>query len=124
MELRRGDIIWVEFRSGNGHVQRGRRPCVVVSTNRINCHSGIINVIPGTTNLNRRDNPVHLTVKNSDICGFMGKDTMFLTEQLTSIDTEQILGKTGYLSKEMIKCLDEMILKQLGIKENKNVHTK
>ena len=54
MDIRRGDIIWVEFNAGNGHIQRGRRPCVVVSTNRINGHGKIINVIPGTTNLGFR----------------------------------------------------------------------
>ena len=117
MEIRSGDIIWVEFHSGNGHIQRGRRPCVVVSTDRVNNHSRIINVIPGTTNLERKNNPVHMIIKNSDIRGYMGKDTMLLTEQLTAIDTNQILTKAGYLSEEKVNYLNGLILKQLGIKE-------
>ena len=90
MDIRRGDIIWVEFNAGNGHIQRGRRPCVVVSTNRINGHGKIINVIPGTTNLERRNNPVHLIIKDSDI---------------------------HFLSQEKVHCLNGLILMQLGIKE-------
>ena len=116
MDIRRGDIIWVEFRSGNGHIQRGRRPCVVVSTNRVNGHARIINVIPGTTNLERKNNPVHMIIKDSDICGYMGKDTMLLTEQLTAIDTNQILSKAGYLSAEKVNDLNGKILQQLGIR--------
>ena len=117
MDIRRGDIIWVEFNAGNGHIQRGRRPCVVVSTNRINGHGKIINVIQGTTNVERRNNPVHLIIKDSDIHGYLGKDTMLLTEQLTAIDTDQVLAKAGFLSQEKVHCLNGLILMQLGIKE-------
>lgn len=117
MDIRRGDIVWVEFRSGNGHIQRGRRPCVVVSTNRINSHAKIINVIPGTTNMERKNNPVHMVIKNADINGYLGKDTMLLVEQITAIDTDQILSKAGYLSDEKIKFLNTLILQQLEIRE-------
>ena len=121
MNIRRGDIIWVEFRSGNGHIQRGRRPCVVVSTDRANRCSHIINVIPGTTNLERKDNPVHLIMKRSDIRGFIGKDTMLLTEQLTAVDKDQVLTKAGSVSTETISRIDALLLKQLGMdKEDVN----
>ncbi len=117
MNIRRGDIVWVEFRSGNGHVQRGRRPCVVVSTDRVNRYASIINVIPGTTKLERKDNPVHLTVKKNDMSGFMGKDTLFLTEQITAVDIDQVLSKTGHLKEKTISCLNDVIIRQLGLKE-------
>ena len=47
MKFKRGDIVWADFRSGSGHVQRGRRPCLIVSTNRANGKSLTVNVIPG-----------------------------------------------------------------------------
>ena len=115
MDIRRGDILWVEFHSGNGHVQRGRRPCVVVSTDRVNSYSRIINVIPGTTNLEKKTNPVHLIIKNNEVNGFMGKDTMFLIEQITAIDTDQVLSKAGSVSTNTLASINELIKKQLGI---------
>lgn len=115
MNVRRGDIVWVEFKCGNGHVQRGRRPCVIVSSNLVNGHANTFNVIPGTTNVRKKDNPVHFLVMARDINGYMGKDTLFLTEQLTTIDKEQILCKTGALSGKLIHKLDNAVLRQLGI---------
>ena len=125
MEIRRGDILWVEFHSGNGHVQRGRRPCVVVSTNRVNSYARVINVVPGTTNLERKNNPVHLIIKNIDVNGYMGKDTMFLIEQITAIDTDQVLGKAGFVNANTLETIIELIKKQLGIgKEQVDEQTK
>jgi mRNA-degrading endonuclease toxin of MazEF toxin-antitoxin module len=46
----------------------------------------------------------------------MSKDTMLLTEQLTAIDTNQILSKAGYLSAEKVNDLNGKILQQLGIR--------
>ena len=46
MKFKRGDIVWADFRSGSGHVQRGRRPCLIVSTidkNQILCMAGKVN---------------------------------------------------------------------------------
>lgn len=115
MRIRRGDIIWVEFRSGNGHVQRGRRPCLVVSTNAANGHAKIFNVIPGTTKTNRKDNPVHILIKAEEVSGFMGKDTLFLAEQITTIDKEQIICKTGAVCGEAEMNLNSVISRQLGL---------
>lgn len=115
MRIRRGDIIWVDFRCGNGHIQRGRRPCVVVSSNQINGHANTFNVIPGTTNMQRKDNPVHVYVKANDIGGYMGKDTLFLTEQLTTIDKEQIIWKSGTLTDTLLMKVNAVILRQLGM---------
>ena len=115
MNIRRGDIVWVEFRSGNGHVQRGRRPCAVVSSNTVNGHAATLNVIPGTTRLGRKYNPVHVLVTSNDMCGYMGKDTLFLTEQITTIDKEQILCKAGYVTGDILEKLKTAMLRQLGL---------
>ena len=115
MKIRRGDIVWVEFRSGNGHIQRGRRPCLVVSSDRVNGRANILNVIPGTTNTERKDNPVHFIIEKDGVQGFMGKDTLFLTEQITTIDKEQIICKVGTINDESENILNKALLRQLDI---------
>ena len=115
MKLRRGDIVWVEFRNGSGHVQRGRRPCLIVSTNLANGSANTFNVLPGTTSIKKKRMSYHLFVKSGDICGYMGKDTLFLTEQVTTIDKEQILCKAGYLKEECMWEADRLLIRQLGI---------
>ena len=115
MEIRRGDILWVEFRGGNGHIQQGRRPCIVVSTDNANSGAKTLNVIPGTTNDEKKRFKYHLFVKGSEINGYLGKDTTFLVEQLTTIDKNQILCGAGYVSDKVIERLDKCLIRQLGI---------
>lgn len=115
MGIRRGDILWVEFRGGNGHIQQGRRPCLVISTDYANGGAKTLNVIPGTTNDEKKRFKYHLSVKGSEIKGYLGKDTTFLVEQLTTIDKSQILCCAGYVSNEVKERLDKCLVRQLGI---------
>ena len=116
MRIRRGDILWVEFRGGNGHIQSGRRPCIVVSTDYANGGAHTFNVIPGTTSKNKKRFIYHLHVEGKDISGYLEKDTTFLTEQITTVDRNQILMKAGHVSEAAVQRMNKLIIRQLGIK--------
>ena len=66
--LRRGDIVWVDLGEHPGtHVQSGRRPCIIVNTNKSN--GGVYTVIPGSCKLEKKDFPVHVVVTPKDVKG-------------------------------------------------------
>ena len=49
-ELERGQIAMVDFGEFNGSVQGGLRPCIIISNNLANRHSGVIICVPMTSN--------------------------------------------------------------------------
>ncbi len=117
-KIMRGDIIWVDLGNGQGlHIQSGRSPCLVISTDKANTLSNTYNVLPGTTKQSMDKNPVHYKVLPKDISGYLGKATNFMAEQICTIDRKQILCKVGHIeqmSKEMCE-INKIIMKQLTL---------
>ncbi len=119
MKFKLGDIVWADFRSGSGHVQRGRRPCLIVSTNRANGKALTVNVIPGTTKIGKYF-AFHVHIKPEDVTGYVMKETVFLVEQITTIDKDQILCMAGKVNKGKMSEVDKLIKRQLGFNEGGN----
>jgi mRNA interferase MazF len=114
--IRRNSIIWVDLGANKGHIQSGYRPCIVVSCDKANRHAPIYTVIPGTTQYGKRDFPVHFIIKPSDIEGFLKKDTLFLAEQICTIDSNQIISLAGnIICEETIDEVNRIIRKQLEL---------
>ena len=93
---RKGDIVWAELGEHPGrHIQSGRRPCLIVNTSKSNAK--VYTVMPGTCKDKKKDFPVHVKVLPGDVHGQLGKPTVFMAEQLMTIDEEQIILKAGYI---------------------------
>jgi len=87
-----------------------------VSCDIANRHAPIYTVIPGTTQYEKEDFPVHFTIKPSDIDGFLKKNTIFLAEQICTIDSNQVLSLAGnIISEEAIGEVNRIIRKQLEL---------
>lgn len=115
-KIRRNSIIWVDLGARKGHIQSGCRPCIVVSCNKANKHAPVYTVIPGTTQYEKTDFPVHFTLKPTDVEGFLKKDTVFLAEQICTIDAEQVLSLAGnIISKDAIGVVNATIKRQLEL---------
>ena len=97
LEIRQGDILMVKLK-GEGSLQNGIRPCLVVSNNRANAKSPIITVIPFTSR-RKKLLPVHVDVTASSING-LKTDSTLLVEQKTPINKEDVIRKIGYIEKE------------------------
>ena len=81
----RGDLVWVDLgQHFEKHVQAGRRLCLIVSTDKGN--NTVFTVMPGTSKLEKADFPVHVTVRKYDTKGGMAKTTVFMAEQLVTVD--------------------------------------
>lgn len=116
----RGDVIWADLGKHPGlHLQSGRRPCVVISADKANQSSHTYNVLPGTTKQKEDDFPVHQKLMPREISGYLGKPTIFLAEQICTIDKKQVLCKVGHVDKksEAISKINQIIARQLDLKE-------
>lgn len=116
----RGDVIWADLGEHPGlHLQSGHRPCVVISTDKANQSSNTYNVLPGTTKQNDDSFPVHQKLMPRDISGYLGKPTIFLAEQIRTIDKKQVLCKVGHVEKESeaMHRLNNAITRQLDIED-------
>ena len=113
---RRGDIVWVDLGEHPGtKIQSGRKLCLIVSTDKGN--GSVYQVIPGTSKKDKKDFPVHVTVKPEELQGMLKKETIFMAEQLTSVSEQQILMIVGNLeqgSEAMIK-VEKAIKRQLEL---------
>ncbi|MBC5659039.1 type II toxin-antitoxin system PemK/MazF family toxin [Anaerosacchariphilus sp. NSJ-68] len=115
---RKGDIVWVDLGEHPGtRIQFGRKLCLVVSTDKGN--GSVYQVIPGTSKKDKKDFPVHVTVKAEEIQGVLKKETIFMAEQLTIVDERQILMMVGNLepgSNAMVK-VERAMKRQLELEE-------
>ena len=113
---RRGDIIWVDLGQHPGrHIQSGRRPCLIVNTNKSNAK--VYTVMPGTCQMEKDGFPVHVTIEPNEVIGSLSKTTIFMAEQLVTVDENQVMLMAGYLERESdaMKRINEVLLRQLEI---------
>ncbi len=87
-----------------------------MSCNKANKHAPVYTVIPGTTQYEKADFPVHFMLKPDDVEGYLKKNTVFLAEQICTIDAEQVLSVAGNItSREAINIVDVILKRQLEL---------
>ena len=112
----RNSIIWVDLGSNKGHIQSGCRPCVVVSSNKANKHSHVYTIIPGTTQQEKATFPVHYTIRRKDVEGFLKEDTIFMAEQICTVDEGQIISVAGFIkNKDAVDQINKILIRQLEL---------
>lgn len=112
----RGDIVYVDLgQHPNSSVQSGKRPCIVMSNNKSNKYSTILNVYPLTTKL--KNNPVHVQMGPEEIRGYFDKTSEMLAEQPVTIDKRMVLTKLGSIPEDSdtMRKIEKAVLCQLGI---------
>lgn len=113
---KRGDIIWVDLGQHPGrHIQSGRRPCLIVNTNKSNAK--VYTVMPGTCQMEKDGFPVHVTIEPNEVQGSLNKTTIFMAEQLVTVDENQVMLMAGYLKNESdaMRRINEVLMRQLEI---------
>ena len=113
--IKRGQLVWVDFKERDGSCQSGKRPAVIIQNDRGNKFSTTTMVIP-ITSKNKRDLPVHIKLtKDYDIAY---KGNILMAEQLTVIDKSQILAIGDILDEVELKELDKAMTIQLDLSNN------
>ena len=112
-QYRRGDIVWLkEDLSSSKHVQKGKRPAIILQNNRGNTYSPTVIITYLTGNLKHKEMPTHVIIDNP--C--LEKKSMILLEQIKTCDKEMIISIKGHLSEEEMQKMDKALLTSLGVK--------
>ena len=61
--VKQGDIIFLDFETGAGHGQKGRRPAIVISNHLFNQFSGLAMVCPITHT--DKNHPLHIRLEET-----------------------------------------------------------
>ena len=105
MDVRRGDVWYVDYEKSTGHEQHGKRPAIVVSNDIGNEHSPIVEVVWLTT-AKKKDLPTHVRILG---CGTA------LCEQIHTIDKDRLMEfKKCCTDREMMQINKAMMI-SLGI---------
>jgi len=115
-KLIRGDVVWVNLGEHPvSHVHSGQRPCIVISTNKGNGH--VYTVIPGSCKMENRQLPMHALIYPKESgCG-LSRKTVFMAEQVTTVDKKQVLIKVGHIPEESDTWsrINDIIIRQLDM---------
>lgn len=94
--------IWMaDLGEKSGSVQSGRRPVLIVSNDKNNRYSSVVNIMPMTTKMNKRNLPCHVELYNYERFGLNAPSTI-MVEQLTSIDKRNLLFKIGKIDDNKV----------------------
>lgn len=103
-ELKIGDIYFIQF-PGTDHIQKGGRPGVITQNNKGNLHSPNVRAVPLSTNLNKKDYPMHVFLPSEDTP--LPYDSIALCEDERPVPKECIGRYIGELPMEYCGAIGE-----------------
>lgn len=96
----RGEVYLVDLNPTQGREQRGRRPCLVVSTAALNASpADLVTVLPLTTR--DRGIPSHVRVAQGE--GGLRQETFVLVEQIRTISKSRLLNALGQVTPQTMQ---------------------
>lgn len=112
--IRRGDIYMVDLGKAmpGSHIQKYKRPVIIISNDKFNTFSHICNVIPLTTKCSKNI-PSHVTIQGYGL----RERSAAMIEQITTLDQSAILAgnKIGTIEdRSVLDTLLEAIMSQAG----------
>jgi len=112
MNVSRGDVVVVNLgNDSNCSVQNGIRPCVVVSNNRANQHSPVIQVAP-ITSRDKTKLPTHVIV---GVEVGLKQTSVIMAEQSMLVSKSDIISKSGEVKADSLEKLNLALAIQFGL---------
>ncbi len=108
--IKRGEIYWAEIDSKTLHINKGRRPVLVVSNDKCNEFSPVVHCVPLTT-AKKKFLPTHVAIEINGIYNTV------LCEQIVPINSNE-LKEFDFIKKISNSKMDAVcvaMMKQLGI---------
>ena len=109
MSIKRGQIYYVGRSYAAGSEMRAGRPGIIVSNDRNNDHSSVVEVIYLTTHP-KKDLPTHVTIRS------MERESTALCEQVTSVSTDRLGRCMGEVTDAEMQSLEIAMLISLGVR--------
>lgn len=113
MELKRGDILLVNFEPVRGSEQGRVRPAVVIQNNILNKFSPLTIVAPITSKIYEKEYPTNIFIKREDSA--LNNNSTILVNQMRTIDKRRIIKKLGSLDIYIMNKVDLAIKICLGL---------
>ena len=112
--MKRGEIYYIEPTQSTGSEIRstGARPGVIVSSDALNTHSGVVQVCYLTTSA-KRDMPSHTIISAT------GRESTVLCEQIFTVAAERVGDFAGVCSDMEMAAIDYCLRWALGLEEKK-----
>ena len=114
LEITRGTIIMVDLPLGNGSVQGGTRPAVVISNDKGNKFSPVLIVVPLTSRMDKKFMPTHHTIEPSMING-LSKTSIVLAEQIITVGKDMVRNIVGTLEEIDINFINRKVMTSLAL---------
>jgi mRNA interferase MazF len=101
VDIKQGDIFWIDFGEPGGSAPGYRHPCVVIQNNVFN-KSKIASVVVCalTSNLKRMKAPGNVLLRKGE--GNLTKDSVVNISQIVTVDKADLVERIGSLSRTKI----------------------
>ena len=108
MEIKRGDIWYVDPGHGTGSEQNGGRPAIIVSNDANNRNAETVEVVYLTCR-EKADLPTHVTIRST------GKESTALCEQITTVSTSRLTSYKAHCTDQEMQALVIAMMISLGL---------
>ena len=113
MEIKRGEIVLVNFEPVRGSEQGGIRPSLIIQNDIFNKYSPTTIVAPITSKLFKKEYPTNVIIKKIE--SRLSLDSTILLNQIKTIDKSRIIKKIGLLDNFTMNKVDRAIKVSLAI---------
>src|SRR3989344_8530506 len=104
MEIKRGDILLVNFEPVKGSEQGRIRPAIVIQNDVLNKFSPLTIVAPITSKVYEKEYPTNVFIRQDD--SVLNTDSTVLLNQIRTIDKRRIVKKLGSLDIFLMNKMD------------------
>ena len=117
MQVKRGDIYYVDLSPVVGSEQGGIRPVLIIQNDVGNGHSPTVICAAITSRMNKAKLPTHVELKARNRS--LVRDSVILLEQVRTIDKQRLREKICHIDGDMMRRVDEAmrISLELGMRE-------
>lgn len=113
MEIKKGEIVLVNFEPVKGSEQGGIRPSLIIQNDIFNKYSPTTIVAPITSKIFKKEYPTNVFIKRDS--SRLNLDSTILLNQIKTIDKSRIMKKISFLDNFTMNKVDRAIRISLAI---------
>ncbi|MDO8459816.1 MAG: type II toxin-antitoxin system PemK/MazF family toxin [Nanoarchaeota archaeon] len=113
MDIKRGDIVLVNFEPVRGSEQGGIRPSLIIQNDIFNKYSPTTIAAPITSKLFKKEYPTNVLIKKGD--SKLSRDSTILFNQIKTIDKSRIIKRISSLDNLIMHQVDRSLRVSLSL---------